>query len=254
MHRIRTETLFLELVTGHDIVCYNVHIMCSCEAWSTWMAHWMQRLTLSVDMRRSKVWETSKALSFAKDRDDRWEMVRECETFIHFYTFVDSQNLAWSCLLWDCEAMAKRYLGDTLDIHGGGLGNQEDLADLADCLEPLPLRHLWLLQGRIWFSRIMKMKSHKVHISELSELSRMCWMDVGCVSDQIADVALRRSSQWPALCQNVDALCSCVGSQSACERLHPGAPRLCWDCSHLHIYFTGNPCACKCEQSWWQVW
>jgi hypothetical protein len=70
--------------------------------------------------------------------------------------------------------MAKRYLGDTLDIHGGGLGNQEDLADLADCLEPLPLRHLWLLQGRIWFSRIMKMKSHKVHISELSELSRMC--------------------------------------------------------------------------------
>lgn len=90
----------------------------------------------------------------------------------------------------------------------------------------------------------MKMKSHKVHISEeLSELSRMCWMDVGCVSDQIADVALRRSSQWPALCQNVDALCGCVGSQSACERLHPGAPRLCWDCSHLHIYFTGNPCA-----------
>ena len=32
--------------------------------------------------------------------------------------------------------MAKKYLGDTLDIHGGGLGNQADLADLADfCLE-----------------------------------------------------------------------------------------------------------------------
>lgn len=51
------------------------------------------------------------------------------ERMRNFYTFLYIRRLSESCLLWDCEAMAKRYLGDTLDIHGGGLGNQEE-ADL----------------------------------------------------------------------------------------------------------------------------
>ena len=50
------------------------------------------------------------------------------------------------------EAMAKRYLGDTLDIHGGGLGNQEDLTDFFHVF--FPLRHwchLWRLKARSGF-------------------------------------------------------------------------------------------------------
>ena len=112
MHRIRTETLFLELVTGHDIVCYNVHIMCSCEAWSTWMAHWMQRLTLSFEASISvdpksgklkKIWALRKT---GMTGESLWENAKLSKTF------VDSESYE-SCLLWD---FFRRWQSATLAI------------------------------------------------------------------------------------------------------------------------------------------
>ena len=207
-------------------------LMCSCEAWSTWMAHWMQRPTLNFHrgctMTLTRHWVQILAL--------RWD----AKSFICFYAFSTRYLGLGSC--FGIEAMAKKYLGDTLDIHGGGLGNQADLADLADfCLEraattlvvATPANKAGSGFPTSWKWNRTKSTSQELS-AELWEFEARIWISNVCrvcASDR-GNGLVRWSSQWPDLCQNVDALRSCVGSYSGCEimgctRVYPGAPRLC---------------------------
>jgi cysteinyl-tRNA synthetase len=76
----------------------------------------------------------------------------------------------------ECSAMARKYLGDTFDLHGGGVDNlfphnESEIAQ-SECANGVPFANYWMLVGSLTVNKVKMSKSLKNFVTIMDMLER----------------------------------------------------------------------------------